>query len=132
VAGHRAVSMLPLDPDESARQIRAGLEQRVGFAPAIIITDSFGRPWRRGIINIAIGSAGISPFLDYRGQFDDQGYEMHATVMAVVDEIASAAELVMNKLDRRPVAIVRGYDYQPGDEGAAESMVMSRERDLFR
>ena len=132
VAGHKAVSMLPIDPDASARGIREGLEKRVGFAPAVIITDSFGRPWRRGIMNIAIGSAGINPLLDYRGQFDDQGYEMHATVMAIADEIASAAELVMNKLDRRPVAIVRGYDYEPSDVGAAESMVMSADRDLFR
>ncbi len=132
VAGHKAVSMLPVDPDQSARQIRSGLEARVGFAPAVIITDSFGRPWRRGIINIAIGSAGINPLLDYRGQFDDQGYEMHATVMAIADEIASAAELVMNKLDHRPVAIVRGYDYQPGDMGAVETLVMSADRDLFR
>jgi len=132
VAGHTAVSMLPIDPDASARGIREGLEQRVGFAPAIIITDSFGRPWRRGIMNIAIGSAGINPLLDYRGQFDDQGYEMHATVMAIADEIASAAELVMNKLDRRPVALVRGYAYEPSDVGAAESMVMSADRDLFR
>ena len=132
VAGHKAVSMLPIDPDASARGIREGLNERVGFAPAVIITDSFGRPWRRGIMNIAIGSAGINPLLDYRGQFDDQGYEMHATVMAIADEIASAAEFVMNKLDRRPVAIVRGYDYEPSDVGAAESMVMSADRDLFR
>jgi len=83
-------------------------------------------------MNIAIGSAGINPLLDYRGQFDDQGYEMHATVMAIADEIASAAELVMNKLDRRPVALVRGYAYEPSDVGAAESMVMSADRDLFR
>ncbi len=132
VAGHKAVSMLPVDPDQSARQIRSGIEARVGFAPAVIITDSFGRPWRRGIINIAIGSAGINPLLDYRGQFDDQGYEMHATVMAIADEIASAAELVMNKLDKRPVAIVRGYDYEPGEMGAVESLVMSADRDMFR
>ncbi len=132
VAGHKAVSLLPVDPDESARRLRDRLNERLGFAPAVIITDSFGRPWRRGIINIAIGSAGINPLLDYRGQFDDQGYEMHATVMAIADEIASAAELVMNKLDRRPVAIVRGYDYQPSDEGAAGTLVMSHDRDLFR
>ncbi len=132
VAGHKAVSLLPVDPDESARGIRSGLQARFGIAPAVIITDSFGRPWRRGIINIAIGSAGINPMLDYRGQFDDQGYEMHATVMAIADEIASAAELVMNKLDRRPVAIVRGYDYEPSDVGAVESLVMPPDRDMFR
>lgn len=132
VAGYKAVSMLPVDPDRSARNIRAGVRQRLDIDPAVIITDSFGRPWRRGIINIAIGSAGINPLRDYRGQFDDQGYEMHATVMAVADEIASAAELVMNKLDRCPVAIVRGYDYEPSDVGAVESLVMSADRDLFR
>jgi coenzyme F420-0:L-glutamate ligase/coenzyme F420-1:gamma-L-glutamate ligase len=131
VAGQVAVSMLPLDPDESARQIRAGLAEHAGFAPAVIITDSFGRPWRRGIINIAIGAAGIEPLTDYRGQFDDQGYELRATVIAIADEIASAAELVMGKLDKRPVAIVRGYPYAPSDEGAA-MLVMSADRDLFR
>jgi coenzyme F420-0:L-glutamate ligase / coenzyme F420-1:gamma-L-glutamate ligase len=131
VAGKVAVSMLPIDPDESARQIRAGLAERFGFAPAVIITDSFGRPWRRGIINIAIGAAGIEPLLDYRGQYDDQGYELRATVIAIVDEIASAAELVMGKLDHRPVAIVRGYPYAPSEEGAA-MLVMSADRDLFR
>jgi len=131
VAGQVAVSMLPVDPDESARQIRSGLEARFGFAPAVIITDSFGRPWRRGIINIAIGAAGIEPLIDYRGQYDDQGYELRATVIAVADELASAAELVMGKLDHRPVAIVRGYPYAAGDEGAA-MLVMSSDRDLFR
>ncbi len=131
VAGTVAVSMLPFDPDESARQIRAGLEAHFGFALAVVITDSFGRPWRRGIINIAIGAAGIEPLIDYRGQFDDQGYELRATVIAIVDEIASAAEMVMGKLDRRPVAIVRGFPYTPSDDGAA-TLVMSPDRDLFR
>lgn len=131
VAGKAAVSLLPLDPDASARQIRAALTARYGVEVAVIITDSFGRPWRRGIINIAIGADGIRPLLDYRGQYDEHGYELHATVLAVADEIASAAELVMNKLDRRPVAIVRGYAYQPGHDGAA-TLVMPPERDLFR
>jgi coenzyme F420-0:L-glutamate ligase/coenzyme F420-1:gamma-L-glutamate ligase len=131
VAGQVAVSMLPLDPDESARQIRAGLAAHFGFAPAVVITDSFGRPWRRGIINIAIGAAGIEPLIDYRGQYDAQGYELRATVIAIIDEIASAAEMVMGKLDKRPVAIVRGYPYTPSDEGAS-TLVMSADRDLFR
>lgn len=131
VAGHVAVSMLPIDPDESARRIRAGLEAHAGFAPAVVITDSFGRPWRRGIVNIAIGSAGIEPLLDYRGQFDEHGFELRATVIAIVDEIASAAELVMGKLDNRPVALVRGYPYRSSDEGVA-TLIMPPDRDLFR
>ncbi len=97
----------------------------------MIITDSFGRPWRQGIVNVAIGAAGMVPLLDYRGQLDEHGYELGATILAVADEIASAAELVMGKLDNRPVAIVRGYAYQPG-EGAARDIIMEPERDLFR
>ncbi|HET7034556.1 MAG TPA: coenzyme F420-0:L-glutamate ligase [Thermomicrobiaceae bacterium] len=133
VAGSAAVSLLPIDSDESARAIRQRLAERFGFEAAVIITDSFGRPWRRGIVNIAIGSAGINPLLDYRGQFDEFGYELHATTMAIVDEIASAAELVMGKLDRRPVALVRGYAYQAGEEGVgATTLVREPESDLFR
>ena len=131
VAGSAAVSLLPIDSDESARAIRHGLTARTGARPAVIITDSFGRPWRRGIVNVAIGVAGINPLLDYRGQFDEYGYELHATTMAIADELSSAAELVMGKLDRRPVAIVRGYSYPEGDEGVA-SLVMDESRDLFR
>lgn len=133
VAGSAGVSLLPIDSDESARGIRQRLGERFGFEPAVIITDSFGRPWRRGIVNIAIGSAGINPLLDYRGQFDEFGYELHATTMAIIDEIASAAELVMGKLDRRPVALVRGYAYQPGEDGAgAIALVREPESDMFR
>lgn len=125
------VSLLPLDPDASAERIRRGLAERAGVEIAVIITDSFGRPWRKGIVNVAVGVAGMEPLLDYRGQYDEQGYELRATVIAVADEIASAAELVMGKLARRPVAIVRGYAYQPGD-GNARALVMEPERDLFR
>ena len=125
------VSMLPLDPDASAGQIRRALAERFGADVAVIITDSFGRPWRRGIVNIAVGAAGLRPLLDYRGQYDEHGYELRATVIAVADELASASELVMGKLDRRPVAIIRGYRWEHGDEGAA-GLVMDPERDLFR
>jgi coenzyme F420-0:L-glutamate ligase/coenzyme F420-1:gamma-L-glutamate ligase len=131
VPGSHYVSLLPRDPDASARRIRDQLRERLGVDVAVIITDSFGRPWRRGIINIAVGAAGLRPLLDYRGQYDDHGYELRATVIAIADELASSAELVMGKLDRRPVAIVRGYQYEPGDEGAA-SLVMDPSRDLFR
>lgn len=134
VAGSAAVSLLPVDPDASARAIRTALVRRFAVEVAVIVTDSFGRPWRRGITNVAIGVSGINPLLDYRGQVDEHGYELHATTMAVADELASAAELVMGKLDRRPVALVRGYAYQPsaeGDEGI-DALIMGPERDLFR
>jgi coenzyme F420-0:L-glutamate ligase/coenzyme F420-1:gamma-L-glutamate ligase len=131
VPGAAVVSLLPREPDASARAIRAGLRQRLGVDVAVIITDSFGRAWRRGIINITVGLAGMEPILDYRGQVDDDGYELRATVIAIADELAATSELVMGKLDRRPVAIVRGYRYQPGD-GAARDLVMDPARDLFR
>ena len=124
------VCLLPLDSDESARRIRAGLSERLGVAPAIIISDSFGRPWRKGIINIAIGSAGMEIVTDYRGQIDSGGHELKVTVMAVPDELASAAELVHGKLDGRPVAVIRGYPYVKGD-GRATDLVLEREKDLF-
>lgn len=131
VPGGDFVTVLPVDPDASARRIREKLAARYGHAPAVIITDSFGRPWRNGIVNIAIGVAGLQPLLDYRGQYDEHGYELRATVLAVADELASAAELVMGKLDKRPVAIIRGYPYQPGEDGA-RALIMPPERDLFR
>ncbi|MBA2278367.1 MAG: coenzyme F420-0:L-glutamate ligase, partial [Chloroflexia bacterium] len=110
------VCLLPRDPDASAEAIRAALTAR--FFPeaeeaehpvGVIVTDSFGRPWRAGIVNVAIGVAGIAPLADYRGQRDAAGYELRASVLAVADELAAAAELVMHKLAARPVAIVRGY-----------------------
>ena len=129
--GGDTVCLLPLDPDESARKLALGLEQSVGFAVPVIITDSFGRPWRDGVVNVAIGVAGLEPLADYRGQRDPYGYLMSASVMAVGDELAAAAELAMGKVDQRPVAIVRGYVWQPGD-GAGKQLVMRPERDMFR
>jgi len=125
------VSLLPVDPDASAARIRSELISRFGAEHAVIITDSFGRPWRNGIVNIAIGAAGLQPLLDYRGQADTFGNELRVTVMAVADELAAAAELVMGKVERCPAAIVRGYPYQPGAGGASD-LVMPAERDLFR
>jgi coenzyme F420-0:L-glutamate ligase / coenzyme F420-1:gamma-L-glutamate ligase len=124
------VCLLPVDSDASARRIRAGIQERLGVSPAIIISDSFGRPWRRGITNIAIGIAGMEVFADYRGQIDSGGHELRVTIMAVPDELASAAELVHGKLDGRPVAIIRGYPYVEGD-GRATDLVLEREKDLF-
>jgi coenzyme F420-0:L-glutamate ligase/coenzyme F420-1:gamma-L-glutamate ligase len=127
------VCLLPVDPDASAARIRDGLAARFGIAPGVIVSDSFGRPWRQGIVNVAVGVAGLAPLADYRGQVDAAGYELHVSVLAVADEIAAAAELVMNKLDARPVVIVRGYlPPMQGAHGTGRDLVLDPARDLFR
>ncbi len=131
VPGDTTLCLLPLDPDASARALAEAVTARVGFSVPVIITDSFGRAWRNGITNVAIGVAGLLPLADYRGQNDPHGRELHVTILAVADELAAAAELVGNKLDRRPVVVVRGYAWQPGD-GRAADLVMDPARDLFR
>jgi coenzyme F420-0:L-glutamate ligase / coenzyme F420-1:gamma-L-glutamate ligase len=125
-----AVILLPLDPDESARRIRTRLLELTGVDVGVIVADSFGRAWRQGTTNVAIGAAGVPVLVDLAGEVDADGYELHATVIAVADELASAAELVMGKLDGVPVAVVRGYPLR-GD-GDARELVMPSERDLFR
>lgn len=131
VAGGRTVTLLPVDPDASARALRAALHERTGADVAVIISDSFGRPWREGQVNIAIGVAGIAPLADYAGQQDRYGYTMQASILAIADELASAAELVMGKIDAVPVAIVRGYAYTPA-EASARALIRAPEKDLFR
>lgn len=130
VGGGEVASLLPVDPDASAARLRDGLERRLGVRPAIVISDSFGRPWRNGIVNVAVGAAGIEVLLDLRGQPDVAGREMQATVIAVADELASAADLAGGKVDQRPVVLVRGYRWRPSATGAS-ALVMERERDLF-
>jgi coenzyme F420-0:L-glutamate ligase/coenzyme F420-1:gamma-L-glutamate ligase len=122
--------LLPLDPDASAARLRANLEERTGRRVAVIVSDSFGRAWRQGTTDVAIGCSGIAPLLDLGGRRDRTGYELHATVIAVADEIAGAAELVRGKLDGVPVAVVRGLE--AAGEGSARELVMPRDRDLFR
>ncbi|MDE2765652.1 MAG: coenzyme F420-0:L-glutamate ligase [Chloroflexota bacterium] len=122
--------LLPLDPDASAQGIRERVRELTRAEAAVVISDTFGRPWREGAENVAIGVAGMEAVLDYRGQYDDDGRELRSTTIAVADEIAAAAELVTNKLTRTPAAIVRGYPYQPGESGAAP-LVRAREKDLF-
>jgi coenzyme F420-0:L-glutamate ligase/coenzyme F420-1:gamma-L-glutamate ligase len=122
--------LLPLDPDGSAVQLRDELRRRIGRDVGVVVTDSFGRPWRQGTTDVAIGAAGVEVLRDLKGQRDPTGYELHATVIAVADEVAGAAQLVSGKLDRNPVAIVRGLDLR-GD-GKATDIPVPPERDLFR
>ncbi|HEX9868191.1 MAG TPA: coenzyme F420-0:L-glutamate ligase [Candidatus Tectomicrobia bacterium] len=131
VAGERTVALLPVDADASARRLREDIRQRTGVELAVIISDTFGRPWREGLVNVAIGVAGMDPMKDYRGLPDTEGRTLKVTTLAVADELASAAELVMGKLDRVPVAVIRGYAYTPG-EGNSARLLRAPERDLFR
>jgi coenzyme F420-0:L-glutamate ligase / coenzyme F420-1:gamma-L-glutamate ligase len=124
------VVLLPRDPDASAAALRDALAARFGVAPAVIVTDSFGRAWRQGTTDVAIGVAGMRPLLDLRGEEDARGRPLEATVIAVADELAGAAELVMGKASGVPAALVRGYSV-PAGEGSARELVMPPERDLF-
>jgi coenzyme F420-0:L-glutamate ligase / coenzyme F420-1:gamma-L-glutamate ligase len=124
------VVLLPVDPDASAQRLRTRLEELTGVAVGVLVTDSFGRAWRQGTTDVAIGIAGVRPILDLRGERDPTGYELHATQIALADEIAGAAELVMGKTARVPAAIVRGLDV--AGEGSAQDLVMPPDRDLFR
>jgi coenzyme F420-0:L-glutamate ligase/coenzyme F420-1:gamma-L-glutamate ligase len=123
--------MLPKDPDASARGLRSALRDRFGLHVAVIVSDTMGRPWRNGLTDVALGAAGIEPMLDYRGQTDPYGNELNITQMAVVDELAGAAELVKGKADRVPVAVVRGYPYPPSDGSGALALVRAADADLF-
>jgi coenzyme F420-0:L-glutamate ligase/coenzyme F420-1:gamma-L-glutamate ligase len=128
-----SVALLPEDPDRSAGRMRAGLRRRLGVTVAVIITDTFGRPWRNGLTDVAIGAAGISPLVDHRGQVDEHGHPLEMTVTAIADEIASAAELVKGKLDGRPVAVIRGLTYDVDPDGVgARALVRPAAEDMFR
>ncbi|MGI9050213.1 MAG: coenzyme F420-0:L-glutamate ligase [Rubrobacteraceae bacterium] len=131
VPGDDIVCLLPVDPDASAARLREALAARLGLEVAVVITDSFGRAWRHGITDVAIGVAGMDPLSDYRGRNDPHGYPLEASILATADELAAAAELVMGKTDGVPVAIVRNYPYRKGS-GNAQTLIMPPERDLFR
>ncbi len=131
VPGEDVVCLLPLDPDASAARIRDALVARAGVDVAVVVSDSFGRPWRNGITDVAIGVAGMNPLADYRGGFDPHGHPLTASILAVADELAAAAELVMGKTDGIPVAVVRGYGYGRGD-GTGKDLLMAPEKDMFR
>jgi coenzyme F420-0:L-glutamate ligase/coenzyme F420-1:gamma-L-glutamate ligase len=128
--GEGWVVLLPKDPDASAARIRERLAGRFGHAPAVIVSDSFGRAWRQGTTDVALGVAGMRPLLDLRGTRDGRGYELRTTMIAVADELAGAAELVMGKAGGVPAALIRGYRVPPG-AGNARELVMPPERDLF-
>lgn len=131
VPGEDAVCLLPLDPDGTALALQQALTESAGGHVAVIIADSFGRPWRNGIVNVAIGAAGLAPLVDYRGQADDFGRTMQVSVLAVADELASASELVTGKVSRCPMALIRGYRYTRRD-GSARELVMDAATDMFR
>lgn len=128
--GPGTLVLLPLDPDASAAGLRERLRALAGVDVGIVVSDSFGRAWRQGTTEVALGVAGIRPLLDLRGAVDAAGHELRSTQIAVADELAAAAELVMGKTDGVPAAVVRGVDVR-GD-GSARDLVMPRERDLFR
>jgi coenzyme F420-0:L-glutamate ligase / coenzyme F420-1:gamma-L-glutamate ligase len=125
------VTVLPRDPDASAERLRATLSEACGSPVATIVSDTFGRPWREGFVNVALGVAGLRPLIDYRGCLDPFGRELQATVIALADELASAAEIVTRKTARTPVAIVRGAAEWVG-EGSGRMLVRDASRDLFR
>lgn len=131
VGGGMEATLLPEDPDESAKRFAEGFKKELGVDVAVIITDTVGRPWRDGLVQIAIGCCGIRPIKDYRGRKDSKGYDLHATALAVADEISSAAGLVMGKTEGVPVAIVRGYEYEKSTEGA-KRLLRNPDNDLFR
>ena len=125
------VTLLPEDPDASALRLRSCLEQRFQTRLAVIVSDTFGRPWREGLVNVAIGVAGLMPLMDYRGSLDSAGRRLEATAMAWADELAGAAEPVMGKTRGIPVAIIRGLTHAAA-EGSARSLIRAPENDLFR
>ena len=126
------VTLLPSDPDKSAAEIRAEISQKTGKDVGIIISDTHGRPFRRGAINVALGVAGIEEIRDYRGQTDLFGYQLQKTLVAVADELASAAELIMGEADEGiPIILIRGYEYRNKD-GNAQQLIRPAKHDLFR
>jgi len=128
--GEGTLILLPLDPDGSAAALREAFRERAGVDVGVIVSDSFGRPFRQGTTDVALGAAGLTPLRDLRGVRDSAGYELHATQIAVADELAGAAELVMGKVEGIPAAVIRGVDLRGPGTGA--DIPIPEERDLFR
>lgn len=131
VPGSTIVSLLPEDPDASAERIRSAIANRTGAEIGVIISDTFGRPWREGTTNVAIGIAGMEPLLSHVGVEDPHGYRLQVSISAVADELCGAAELVMGKVSRIPVALIRGFAFTPAATTAA-SLVRGPATDMFR
>ncbi|MDQ3938120.1 MAG: coenzyme F420-0:L-glutamate ligase [Chloroflexota bacterium] len=129
--GQHVVTLLPQDPDRSARELRQRLGEQLGVRAAVVISDSFGRPWRFGIVDVALGVAGFAPLDDQRGLPDADGRIMRSTIVAVADQVASAAELAAGKTSRRPLVLVRGVQLPEGAGSVQTDVVMPREMDLF-
>jgi len=123
--------LLPEDPDRSAARLHRALKKHLNLSIPVIITDTFGRPWREGLVEVAIGVAGMKPLRDYRGRRDLHGYSLRASVDAVADQLACAAGLVCGKLNRMPACIIRGFTYEPG-RGSARDLIRPAKTDLFR
>jgi|TARA_Y100000780_G_C13694875_1_gene421126 coenzyme F420-0:L-glutamate ligase/coenzyme F420-1:gamma-L-glutamate ligase len=132
IPGSNTIALLPVDPDASARRVRDDVKSRLGVDVAVIISDTFGRPWRAAAVNVAIGVAGFNPCLSYVGQEDSHGNMMYTTVICVADELAAMAELVTGKVDNVPVSIIRGYPYEPMENASHEALLRSPDKDLFR
>src|SRR5229473_2873308 len=131
VPGEDMVTLLPRDPDRSAEKLAAGLRKKTGKRIAVIVSDTFGRPWRLGLTNVAIGASGLAVLLDLRGTRDREGKLLTATILAVADELAAAAGLLMDKSKGSPVVLIRGYRYKPAFEPAAR-IIRPAAEDLFR
>jgi coenzyme F420-0:L-glutamate ligase / coenzyme F420-1:gamma-L-glutamate ligase len=132
VPGSDMVSLLPRDPDRSAARVAAALRRLTRKRVGVIVSDTFGRPWRLGLTNVAIGESGVPALLDSRGQRDRHGKPLHATILAVADELAAAAGLAMGKSDGIPVVIIRGYRYRASPRDSAASIIRPADEDLFR
>lgn len=129
-AGYAVV--LPRDPDGSVHRIRVRLERAAHRRIAVVITDTFGRPWRRGLTDVAIGLSGLAAIVDHRGTFDTHGNELMVTEVAIADEVAAAADLVMGKATGVPAAVIRGLEFQPNDAARAADLIRPAEEDMFR
>jgi len=131
VDGGSSAALLPPDPDRSASDLHKAIKKKTGLHIPVIVTDSFGRPWREGLTEVAIGAAGMRVFRDFCGRRDPYGYRLHSTLEAVVDELACVSGLACGKLSRRPVCVIRGFPYQRG-RGQARQIIRPAARDLFR
>ncbi|NQW21992.1 MAG: coenzyme F420-0:L-glutamate ligase [SAR202 cluster bacterium] len=132
IPGNDTVALLPDDSDASARGIRQAVKDRLRITVAVIVSDTFGRPWRNGAADVAIGIAGMDPIHSYVGQMDSRGHEMFTTEIAVADELAAAGELVGGKVAGIPVSIIRGYDYIAKEDASIQSILRGSDKDLFR